>query len=255
MKINHFSLFYYSKIISHLLSYFPLLFSPYITCLQNTLLNNKEALSGHDDNESSDLIVVDATHPNQSSLKSDHIMMKKINSSEEIQVVSSSATRRTTRTTSEEEEIVCDETEEISLDTSCISLRFATPTTSNDHEKEEECQCNFTSHATATSSCSNFGDEELLKPSCCSICMEPFKFDDDVVKSKNVDCNHVFHMDCIFTWLMKHDECPMCRREYLCGAIEDGGEEDEEREQDVEEDEENLRRNDDTTPIRNVSTD
>lgn len=38
---------------------------------------------------------------------------------------------------------------------------------------------------------------------------------DDIAWSKNEKCCHAFHIDCIIKWLMDHDDCPMCRSNYL----------------------------------------
>jgi Ring finger domain len=52
----------------------------------------------------------------------------------------------------------------------------------------------------------------------CLICMEPFQVDEQVSWSANVECEHVFHHSCIREWLLKHKECPCCRR--LCLSID-----------------------------------
>ena len=49
----------------------------------------------------------------------------------------------------------------------------------------------------------------------CPICMEMFQEGDEVALSKNKECNHSFHVDCIIHWLMENDDCPICRRDYL----------------------------------------
>lgn len=50
----------------------------------------------------------------------------------------------------------------------------------------------------------------------CPICWETYAEGDRVCWSKNSQCNHVFHIDCIEQWLMKqHDHCPCCRLNYL----------------------------------------
>jgi hypothetical protein len=49
----------------------------------------------------------------------------------------------------------------------------------------------------------------------CSICCESYHFDDSIACSKNNKCNHVYHEACIINWLLKHDDCPLCRRSYI----------------------------------------
>lgn len=45
----------------------------------------------------------------------------------------------------------------------------------------------------------------------CSICFEPFSDDQDLSRSKTNKCQHVFHSECLETWLMRHEDCPYCR--------------------------------------------
>lgn len=49
----------------------------------------------------------------------------------------------------------------------------------------------------------------------CPICCEDYRSGEDIVSSKNKACEHVFHTDCIIPWLMDHNDCPMCRHEFL----------------------------------------
>ncbi len=51
---------------------------------------------------------------------------------------------------------------------------------------------------------------------CCPICLEAYKAGDEIAWSKNDHCYHAYHSDCIVGWLMERNECPMCRRDYLC---------------------------------------
>ena len=45
----------------------------------------------------------------------------------------------------------------------------------------------------------------------CSICLEGYCSGEKVCLSKNSDCPHVFHQECIAEWLKRHDKCPLCR--------------------------------------------
>ena len=58
-------------------------------------------------------------------------------------------------------------------------------------------------------------DELLYSPRSCPICCEDYVKGDDVAWSKNEDCCHAYHTDCIVPWLMDHDDCPMCRCVYV----------------------------------------
>ncbi|GFH59488.1 hypothetical protein CTEN210_15964 [Chaetoceros tenuissimus] len=60
----------------------------------------------------------------------------------------------------------------------------------------------------------NFSEKNNLK--ICPICCEEYKKGDDIAWSKNEKCTHAFHMDCIVPWLTEHNDCPMCRNDYLC---------------------------------------
>ena len=58
-------------------------------------------------------------------------------------------------------------------------------------------------------------DESMYSPKSCPICCEDYVKGDDVAWSKNEECCHAFHTDCIVPWLMDHDDCPMCRCVYV----------------------------------------
>ncbi len=55
----------------------------------------------------------------------------------------------------------------------------------------------------------------IYSPKTCPICMESYRTNDEIAWSRNKDCQHAFHLDCIMGWLLEHDSCPMCRNEYL----------------------------------------
>lgn len=55
----------------------------------------------------------------------------------------------------------------------------------------------------------------LYSPKSCPICLGAYEVGDEIAWSKNEQCYHVYHLDCILGWLMERSECPMCRRDYL----------------------------------------
>ncbi|KAJ8904282.1 hypothetical protein NDN08_000805 [Rhodosorus marinus] len=53
------------------------------------------------------------------------------------------------------------------------------------------------------------GDDEEHGPRICSICL------DDIVdgdQCRELFCAHLYHSDCIDSWLKKSNECPLCKR-------------------------------------------
>jgi len=42
----------------------------------------------------------------------------------------------------------------------------------------------------------------------CSICLEEFKYDEELKKLK---CAHIFHKECLEPWLDNNNKCPICR--------------------------------------------
>jgi Ring finger domain len=49
----------------------------------------------------------------------------------------------------------------------------------------------------------------------CSICLDPFAESDRVCESNNANCRHLFHLECLVPWLLRHEHCPVCREAYL----------------------------------------
>lgn len=52
---------------------------------------------------------------------------------------------------------------------------------------------------------------ESDKTTECSICWEKIK-DSNIAITR---CNHKFHLDCLITWCLKNNTCPLCRK-ILC---------------------------------------
>ena len=58
-------------------------------------------------------------------------------------------------------------------------------------------------------------------PSTCAICLADYKAGDTVIWSGNKECYHVFHDECIISWLLSINDnqeyiCPCCRQTFLC---------------------------------------
>lgn len=59
-------------------------------------------------------------------------------------------------------------------------------------------------------SCRDRKNEELMEESCCSVCL--VEFDKEDLVSKLPKCGHVFHFDCIESWVNCNQfTCPLCR--------------------------------------------
>eukprot|EP00931_Biecheleriopsis_adriatica_P104990 TRINITY_DN79595_c0_g1_i1.p1 TRINITY_DN79595_c0_g1~~TRINITY_DN79595_c0_g1_i1.p1 ORF type:complete len:383 (-),score=46.78 TRINITY_DN79595_c0_g1_i1:167-1255(-) len=57
----------------------------------------------------------------------------------------------------------------------------------------------------------DFGDEEGRPfPSCCSICLGTWEEGDCI---KITPCRHIFHEECLATWLQSSCTCAMCRKD------------------------------------------
>lgn len=61
--------------------------------------------------------------------------------------------------------------------------------------------------------CSNVSCDMRRTQMDCQICMEEFKVGERVALSMN--CDHVYHFECIRRWLLKKEDCPYCRQSML----------------------------------------
>lgn len=59
----------------------------------------------------------------------------------------------------------------------------------------------------------------------CPICLGEFEVGQDICRSPNEKCSHIFHVHCVVPWLLKNNDCPCCREDYLhkskCSTIEE----------------------------------
>jgi hypothetical protein len=58
-------------------------------------------------------------------------------------------------------------------------------------------------------------DQHPPHGSTCDICLLTYEQGDIVAWSRNVDCPHYFHEDCITDWLHRKPTCCSCRRDYV----------------------------------------
>eukprot|EP01083_Nonionella_stella_P272730 924973_1 len=53
----------------------------------------------------------------------------------------------------------------------------------------------------------------------CSICLDTFQCHDEIASSRNENCSHTFHIQCITKWLLSpknnDNSCPVCREDFL----------------------------------------
>ncbi|CAB9521247.1 H2 finger protein [Seminavis robusta] len=89
-------------------------------------------------------------------------------------------------------------------------------------EEEERQQDHSQSHSHSDSTCSSANPDDQD----CPVCLAPLQKGDDVAASDNDKCPHIFHRECVYMWLLRKTDCPMCRHTFLKGP--------EEEEEDVE---------------------
>ena len=49
---------------------------------------------------------------------------------------------------------------------------------------------------------------KYIEDNSCSICMAEYELDSDLV---TLPCLHIFHYECTKPWLIRKNECPLCR--------------------------------------------
>ena len=72
-------------------------------------------------------------------------------------------------------------------------------------------------NSTDASEDDSFSFESKLCSNICNVCLETFQVGDAVAHSSHSACTHVFHEDCIVSWLVTRENplCPCCRQKFV----------------------------------------
>ena len=46
----------------------------------------------------------------------------------------------------------------------------------------------------------------------CVICLEDINYNEYII---NLPCNHYYHKECVYQWIIKNQNCPICRATLL----------------------------------------
>ena len=63
----------------------------------------------------------------------------------------------------------------------------------------------------------DFGNEIVEVEPSCPVCLVEFEHSENVLSSPS--CPHVFHNKCILEWLANHNDCPICRRQFVAPEL------------------------------------
>jgi hypothetical protein len=81
--------------------------------------------------------------------------------------------------------------------------------------KEPDSDSLFKSLASSIRSITSKASLTIDSRKQCPICIDEYEIGDEICSSPNEECPHVFHVDCMTQWLLKHGDCPLCRADYL----------------------------------------
>jgi len=112
------------------------------------------------------------------------------------------------------------------------STLFASASTSNTYDyvlgtttrlqESDETTCDLLSPPPAeaqfkdlASKETSFTEAKSVLDNECAICCTEYTAGDAVCLSKKSSCNHAFHTKCLIPWLIRHDNCPLCRSSYF----------------------------------------
>lgn len=77
-------------------------------------------------------------------------------------------------------------------------------------EQEEEAAAEETESSSSSSPSSDRKGDDIIPQKVCTICLDPLDLEHDVRQLSR--CSHVFHRDCLDTWVDSGQvTCPLCR--------------------------------------------
>jgi len=77
-------------------------------------------------------------------------------------------------------------------------------------------ECNLISHENISSHMEQ-NEYDLIQDRECLICMNTMKIED----IERLRCQHIFHRECLLTWMEIRQNCPLCRKKECCIRIND----------------------------------
>eukprot|EP00815_Leptocylindrus_aporus_P008048 CAMPEP_0116051432 /NCGR_PEP_ID=MMETSP0322-20121206/977_1 /TAXON_ID=163516 /ORGANISM="Leptocylindrus danicus var. apora, Strain B651" /LENGTH=401 /DNA_ID=CAMNT_0003534181 /DNA_START=399 /DNA_END=1604 /DNA_ORIENTATION=+ len=85
------------------------------------------------------------------------------------------------------------------------------------HEEKEKVESSSVvkGQSSSPSPSPSFSLNHRRSVGCCPICLVDYIDGDEICRSKNTACSHIFHRRCITEWLLLNDECPCCRAPYI----------------------------------------
>jgi len=95
-----------------------------------------------------------------------------------------------------------------------VTKKFVIATKDQNASSVSQKQGSFINAVTAFFDQSD-SSNEIDEMNTCAICLGEYEEGENICRSINSYCKHAFHKDCIVEWLMKHNECPCCRKDYL----------------------------------------
>jgi len=81
--------------------------------------------------------------------------------------------------------------------------------TSDDHIEMDVCIKDKTNHLKLNENTKNCCIDAYDGQTICAICLDDFDEHSEIIIGNK--CAHIFHSKCIIHWLLKRDECPICR--------------------------------------------